>query len=310
MQRWIQWFGIEKNSTSHKEKWISGVGAGLSIAFIYLFSQSVLPQDAYLLVASMGASAVLLFAVPHGPLSQPWPLIVGHLISAIIGVSSALLINELWVGAAVAVGLSTLAMTYFRAIHPPGGATALTAVIGSESLHQLGYAFILSPVLINVGIILFVAVVFNALFNWRRYPSALMTQTSQKPKSLDFSHDDFLVALKSIDTFVDVNESDLKRVFELALNNAQASQLTIDTIHLGHYYSNGLIGKGWAVRQVIDLETNLQGSTGIVYKELTGNDKPTGYMTMDAFLDWAKYEMVCSNGRWAKVQSGKTTSDK
>lgn len=290
MQRWMKWLGIEENLTSHKEKWISSLGGGLSIALIYLLSQFTLPQDSDLLVASMGASAVLLFAVPHGPLSQPWPLIVGHLSSAFIGVSCALLIDSVWAAAAIAVGVSILAMTYLRAIHPPGGATALTAVIGSETLHQLGYTFVLFPVLLNVGIILIVAVLFNLFFHWRRYPSFLMKKTFKAAEPEALSHEDFLSALKGIDSFVDVNEADLKRIFDLAMHHSQSSELSSEKILLGHYYANGQLGKDWALRQVIDLEIDLQGNAGIIYKQISGSDRSTGYMTMNSFLDWAKYE--------------------
>ncbi|MFX8373896.1 HPP family protein, partial [Acinetobacter baumannii] len=79
---------------------------------------------------SMGASAVLLYAVPHGALSQPWAVLAGHAVSAVAGVAAARNISDPALAAAVAVGTAILAMHYLRAIHPPGGATALTAVVG------------------------------------------------------------------------------------------------------------------------------------------------------------------------------------
>jgi CBS-domain-containing membrane protein len=123
----------------------------------------------------MGASAVLLFAVPHGQLSQPWPVFGGHLVSALIGVASAKLVAPPLLAAAVAVALAISAMYYLRCIHPPGGATALTAVAGGETVHALGFHYVLTPVLLNVLIILAVALLFNFPFSWRRYPAVWAT---------------------------------------------------------------------------------------------------------------------------------------
>ena len=106
----------------------------LGIALVYWTSALLAPGGAStLVVASMGASAVLLFAVPHGPLSQPWALIGGHMVSAFIGVSCATLVPDTITAAALAVGLAIGAMHLLRCIHPPGGATALAAVVSGPS---------------------------------------------------------------------------------------------------------------------------------------------------------------------------------
>ena len=80
----------------------------------------------------MGAATVLLFGVPHGPLSQPWALFAGNLLSAFVGVSCFMLISNTFIAAGVAVSLSMGLMFVCRCVHPPGGATALAAVIGSQ----------------------------------------------------------------------------------------------------------------------------------------------------------------------------------
>ncbi len=171
--------GIERNTTRHGEKWISGIGALLGILAVYGLTRWTFPTEAAsavggaLMVTSMGASAVLLFAVPQGALSQPWAVVGGHLLSAFIGVSCQKLFpGHAWT-AALAVGLAVLGMYYLRCIHPPGGATALAAVIGGPDVHALGYGYLLMPVLINVAAILSMAIAFNALFPWRRYPAHL-----------------------------------------------------------------------------------------------------------------------------------------
>jgi CBS domain-containing membrane protein len=104
---------------------------------------------------------VLLSAVPHGPLSQPSALVGGHMVSAVIGVACASLDTPPFIASALAVALASGAMYDLRCIHPPGGATALTAVAGGESVHARGFHYVVTPVLINVSIILLVAIVFN-----------------------------------------------------------------------------------------------------------------------------------------------------
>lgn len=209
---------------SHAERLVSIGGGFLGILLILLVSNYFVgATDATLIVASMGASAVLLFAVPHGRLSQPWPVFGGHMVSALVGVSCALLVPDPLLAAALAVGLAIGAMHYLRCIHPPGGATALTAVVGGSGIHELGYGFLVMPVLLNVVIILAVAVVFNYPFSWRRYPAALQ-QTKAVPEQNEapdeaypsISHSDFVYALSEIDSFIDVTEQDLVRIYELA----------------------------------------------------------------------------------------------
>jgi CBS-domain-containing membrane protein len=208
---------------SHTEKLVSALGGFVAIFCILTISRwSVGADGAALIVASMGASAVLLFAVPHGPLSQPWPVLGGHILSAVVGVSCAKLIPNEVLAASVAVGAAIGVMYYARCTHPPGGATALSAVVGGQAVHELGYQFVLTPILLNVLIILAVGFSFNFLFPWRRYPSSLhqkMTPpapVSSQAQSRTIAHEDFVYALSELDTFVDINEDDLIRIYDIA----------------------------------------------------------------------------------------------
>lgn len=204
--------GVELDEVSPREKAVSVAGAGLSIALILVVTRHVLHlEGAEMLVASMGASAVLLFAVPHGALSQPWPLVASHLVAAVVGVTCSRFIGSTELASACAVGVSVGLMHQFGFIHPPGGATALTAVVGGPAIHSLGYGFVLRPVAVDVGIILAVAVLFNFPFPWRRYPAALVRRRPAGAiPALD--HGEVLRALRSLDSFIDVTEDDLNQL--------------------------------------------------------------------------------------------------
>lgn len=201
----------------------STLGGFLGIYAIFMTSLWLLdPEVSVLIVPSMGASAVLLFAAPHAPFSQPWNLVAGHAISALIGVACWQWIPDYAVAASASVGLAIGAMYITRCIHPPGGATALAAVIGSEKLHQLGFAYELTPILLNTFTILLVALAFNNLFRWRRYPVHLHRKGEQIATAPavegygPINHEDFVYALSQLDTFVDISEEDLLEIYRLA----------------------------------------------------------------------------------------------
>lgn len=114
------------------------------------------------LIGSFGASAVLIYGVPMGEFSQPRNLVGGHVISALVGVAAYyLLAGYPILASALAVATAIAAMMATNTIHPPGGATALIAVIGGDSVHRLGWMYAFSPVLIGVSIMLLVAVIVN-----------------------------------------------------------------------------------------------------------------------------------------------------
>ena len=169
-------------SVSEREHWISAAGGLFGILAVLWVSHVWLGGHAGMLViASMGASAVLLFAAPHGAMSQPWPVFGGHMVSALIGVTCARWLgDEPMLAASLAVALSIAAMYSLRCLHPPGGATALYAVLGGETVHALGYGYLFSPVLLNVVVLLAVAVAFNYPFAWRRYPQALASPLAER----------------------------------------------------------------------------------------------------------------------------------
>lgn len=147
----------------------SFIGIGL-IAFIQ--SQYLSEMENIFLIGSFGASSVLIYGAIQSPLAQPRNLIGGHLISAVIGVSIFKFMPEIiWITAPLAVSLSIIVMQFTKTLHPPGGATALIAVIGAEKIKTLGYFYVLSPVLSGVIILLVVALIFNNITSERKYPT-------------------------------------------------------------------------------------------------------------------------------------------
>ena len=125
------------------------------------------------LVGSFGASAVLIFGAPRSPLAQPRNLIGGHLIGAICGcvVRVAIERYETSIACALAVALSIVIMQITETLHPPGGATALIAVINHSRLPAAHFLYILMPILTGAITMLFVALIVNNLASKRTYPT-------------------------------------------------------------------------------------------------------------------------------------------
>lgn len=222
-------------SVSEREHWISAGGGFLGIMAVLWGGHLWLGtgHDGLLAVASMGAASVLLFAVPHGALSQPWPVLGGNLVSAVIGVTCARWLADPMVAASLAVALSIAAMYILRCLHPPGGATALYAVLGGDAVHALGYGYVLSPVLLDVLVLLAVAVAYNYPFAWRRYPQCWHRRSQAPAEPAEkhmIRHSSLVYALSQIDTFVDVSEEDLQRIYALAVTGAPVTQVSEATV--------------------------------------------------------------------------------
>jgi len=156
-----------------REHFWAFIGSFVGIGIIAFLQSKVLSvHDNLFLIGSFGASSVLVYGVIQSPLAQPRNLVGGHLISAVLGVSIARYLPDLlWLQAPLAVSLSIVAMQITRTLHPPGGATALIAVIGSPAVKELGFAFVLSPVLSGCLILLITALLFNNLTTERKYPT-------------------------------------------------------------------------------------------------------------------------------------------
>ena len=307
--------GIERNTTRHGEKLISAVGAFFGILAVYWGVRWCFPDGfmhtagTLIMVTSMGASAVLLFAVPQGALSQPWAVIGGHMLSAFVGVTCHQLFPyETWTPA-LAVGLAVGVMHYARCIHPPGGATALAAVIGGAEIYQLDYWYLVFPILINVVSIISMAIVFNACFSWRRYPAHLTRRKLAKPavaseRQFELTQEDFSAAMEQLNSYVDITSENLTQLLELAKQHAEKNITHPEQIIAGHFYSNGKLGNLWSVRQVVDAADNQNANKDqVIYKIVAGDGGyATGICLRSEFRQWARYEVKQqAKGHWTKI---------
>ncbi len=166
--------GITKSPPidSFQEMIWSWVGAFLGISAVAYLNYNVIEDtDFVMVIGSFGASAVLIYGAIRSPLAQPRNLVGGHILSAIIGVSFYKLFpSHMWLASSLAVATAIVAMHASKTLHPPGGATALIAVIGSSKIHDLGYLYAVIPVGIGAVIMLVVALMVNNIPNNRRYP--------------------------------------------------------------------------------------------------------------------------------------------
>lgn len=156
-----------------KEHFWSFTGAFIGIGLIAFFQSKILTQfENIFLIGSFGASSVLIYGAIQSPLAQPRNLIGGPVISAFIGVAIYKLLPDIiWLTAPLAVSLSIVMMQITKTLHPPGGATALIAVVGSEKIKALGFLYVISPVLMGSVILLVVALIFNNMTPHRHYPT-------------------------------------------------------------------------------------------------------------------------------------------
>jgi CBS-domain-containing membrane protein len=148
------------------------VGSAIGICLCaYLSAEYFEPKDLTLVIGSLGASAILVYGAVRSPFSQPRNLIGGHIVSGLVGVACYQFFGgTLWLAAGIAVAFAAIAMMATKTLHPPGGATALIAVIGGPKIHALGFLYALVPAGLGAFILVVVAVLINNLSRNRRYP--------------------------------------------------------------------------------------------------------------------------------------------
>jgi CBS domain-containing membrane protein len=234
-------------AVSNVERLRACCGTLLGVLLTALVSRWLLGPDATLpmLIAPMGASAVLIFAMPSSPLAQPWPVLGGNILSAAVGVACARLVGDPMLAGALAVSCAIAAMFALRCLHPPGGAIALTAVLGGPAIQAAGFGFALSPVAVNSLLLLAVAFVFNNATR-HRYPHQQHADTGKHNTSdapptnrIGFTPGDLDAVLEKYNEVLDVSRDELNSLFMQA--EMQAYQRRYEEITCADIMSRDLV---------------------------------------------------------------------
>ncbi|RWA67447.1 HPP family protein [Mesorhizobium sp.] len=203
-----------------RERLTACIGATIGIALTGVISGLAMGSGPHvaMLVAPMGASAVLLFAVPSSPLAQPWSIIGGNTISALVGVTVAHFVHNPVIASGLAVALAIAAMSFTRSLHPPGGAAALTGVLGGPAVISAGFLFPFVPVALNSIILVTLGFLFHKLSR-RNYPhvhqpAANSHGTADRPPAerVGFRPEDVDAALAALDETFDIDRDDIERL--------------------------------------------------------------------------------------------------
>jgi len=202
-----------------RERLIAGIGAVIGIGLCAAISTLLVPSHGLLLAAPLGASAVLLFAVPSSPLAQPWPIIGGNVVSAVVGVGVAQSIEHGALAVGVAVGAAILAMSVLRCLHPPGGGTVLLPVLAPAVLAQ-GYGFALLPIGLNAVALAAIGIAFHRV-SGHSYPHRPM-KIHDRPRLL---MEDIDAALAESGETFDVSREDLEALLDRAERHAAARRI-------------------------------------------------------------------------------------
>ena len=213
LARWLRHFWPAPLGIDGRERLRFIVGAVIGVLLTGLLSRwwaggsSAGPW----MVASLGASAVLVFGMPSSPLAQPWPVLGGSTLSALVGAVCSAFIPDPALAGAVAVGLAIALMVPLRCLHPPGGAMALYVVLTSGD----GWHLAAFPILFNVIVLLVSAVVYNVLTG-RRYPHPQRMAARTDMAQGAFTASDVDTALAHYNQVLDVSRADLEGLLHLA----------------------------------------------------------------------------------------------
>jgi len=204
------------------ERLRAALGALIGLIITGAVATAAMGASTPLLIAPMGASAVLLFGVPASPLAQPWAIIGGNLVSAVIGVTAAHAIASPLFATAVAVGVSFAVMSLLRCVHPPSGAVAAMAVLGGPQVLAAGYGFVLMPVLLNSVLLALAALAYNNATGLS-YPHHAHAPLHPHPpvRPLVLTDADFDTVLADYGETLDIRRDDLKQLYAELVGRAE-----------------------------------------------------------------------------------------
>lgn len=236
------------SSLQRKDQWLVLLASFVAMLLVGVMNGLISPDFQHLLlVASLGPTIVLVFVVPNSPFSQPYPVLMGHFLGAVIGVSCAYLPLEIYWTAAIGITLCISVMFFVGAVHPPAGATTMMPIIlGADAVG--GFYFVYFPVLSNMTLLVIFALLFHRYLLKKEYPSRAVPTSDPIHKHKDASplvrlglqSDDLKGALQDMGAYLDISEKDLTRVYGLAQQRAYTRKF--GEIRCKHIMSRDVIG--------------------------------------------------------------------
>lgn len=222
---WFKRFVPAPWTMGFKERLRASLGVFLGLGTTAIMSRLAVGglETAPLLIAPMGASAVLLFALPASPLAQPWSVIGGHLVAALVGVTTLHFISTPLLAAPLSVAIALGLMTILRCVHPPSGAIALIAVLGGPKITEMGYGFALVPVLLNSVLLTTTALIFNNATG-KSFPHMPHPQPQPVSAGLNLTQSDIDAVLSDYGEALDIAREDLEGLYQSLLARAQSRQ--------------------------------------------------------------------------------------
>ncbi len=224
LSRLLTGFGPVLPNTHPVDLARTGAGALLALLVLAGLAHLLVPGAGLRLIAPFGASAVLLFAVPNSPLAQPWSVLMGNTVSAVVAVAVVQLVPQgIW-SVPLAVALAIMAMMLTRALHPPGGAVAMLAALSPDATLAQGWAFVLLPVAVGSALLIGVALIWHRI-SGRAYPQRQVAATADAPQTarIGLGPDDLAAILDRYRQSANLGVADLARLIGAA-EEATAAQ--------------------------------------------------------------------------------------
>jgi len=225
-----------------------GAGIGLTLC-TFLVRLTMAPVDAagpdpsLLLIAPLGATAMLAFAVPSSPLAQPWAALVGNTVAALVGVTVVMVVADPWLALGLSVTLAMIAMMMLRATHPPAAGIALGTVLTADAVREAGFSYAFSPVMLDTALLLSLAVIFNHLTG-RVYPFRQPVEHAPRPLGdtglrpvVDSA--DLTAILQRLRLDANIGAGDLARLIDAA--HHQAAEHLFDGVQTAQIMSRNLV---------------------------------------------------------------------
>ena len=221
---WLRSYRPARTRVDSRERWRIVLGAFIGVLLTGALSHwgmGVSTASLPWLVAPLGASAVLVFATPASPLAQPWSVVGGNTLSALIGIACARWVAPPELAAALAVGLAIGIMLALRCLHPPGGASALLMVLGGITNPW----FALFPVLLNSLLLALAGIGYNNVTR-RRYPHAQQAVAQAGSGATRAADTDLDEVLGRYNQVLDISRDDLQTLLAETQLRAYDRKLT------------------------------------------------------------------------------------